>query len=90
MGRGTDITILVDGRTVSAARGETVLEAMRRGGGDVPTLCGGDATHHAYSCRICLVEVDGEGGPRRVTACDTPVRDGQRVTTRGGALDRSA
>ncbi|MBW2260510.1 MAG: (2Fe-2S)-binding protein [Deltaproteobacteria bacterium] len=88
MGRDAGIEVLVDGRSVSASEAETVLDAARRGGADIPTLCGGDAAHRAYSCRVCVVEIDDSQGVRLVTACDTPARAGMRIVTRGDRLSR--
>lgn len=85
MDRDPGFEILVDGRGVPVREGETLLDAARRGGADVPSLCGGDHGHRAYSCRICLVEIEGN---RLVTACDTPVSEGRRITTRSERLDR--
>jgi formate dehydrogenase alpha subunit len=66
-----------DGQPVSFRAGESVLQAARRAGVAVPSLCY-DPRLKAYgSCRVCVVKVGG-----RVTAsCTTPAAAGLVVTT---------
>jgi hypothetical protein len=80
--------LVMDGREVGAADGETLLEVARREGASIPTLCSGDARHPFHPCRLCLVEVHDGLGTRIVTACDEPVRSGIRVRTSGPRLER--
>jgi formate dehydrogenase major subunit len=68
--------VFVDGIPVEVAAGATVLDAVRAAGQSVPTLCHDDRLTPAASCRVCLVEADGNGP---VAACSTPVREGLRI-----------
>jgi NADH-quinone oxidoreductase subunit G len=52
--------LTVDDRSVDASTGDTVLDAARRLGIEVPTLCHEDRVDPMGSCRMCLVEVEGE------------------------------
>jgi bidirectional [NiFe] hydrogenase diaphorase subunit len=72
-------TLSLDGRTVSAAPGRTVLECAREIGIAIPTLCHLEGLSSASTCRLCLVEVDGAERP--VPACSTAVQDGMVVRT---------
>ncbi|MBL8111938.1 MAG: formate dehydrogenase subunit alpha [Acidobacteria bacterium] len=67
--------------TPVAAQG-TVLDACRRAGAEVPTLCHDSRVLPAGHCRMCLVEVDG----RSVASCSTPAREGTTVVTDSDAL----
>ncbi|MBI2962837.1 MAG: formate dehydrogenase subunit alpha [Deltaproteobacteria bacterium] len=67
--------IHVNGREVEAA--ETLLDACRAAGAEVPALCDDARLSPGGHCRACLVEADG----RFVAACTTPARDGMRVLT---------
>jgi NADH-quinone oxidoreductase subunit G/NADP-reducing hydrogenase subunit HndD len=60
--------------------GETVLEAARRGGIEIPHLCEfeGSPTPPA-ACRLCVVEVDKD--PRLQTSCTLIAKDGMEVRT---------
>jgi predicted molibdopterin-dependent oxidoreductase YjgC len=52
--------LAIDDRFVEAAQGETVLDVARRLGTEIPTLCHDDRIDPMGSCRMCLVEVEGE------------------------------
>ena len=71
--------IIIDGREVAAEQGTTLVEAARAAGITVPTLCYLKDVSAVGSCRVCVVEVEGE--PDLVPACKTPVREGMVVRT---------
>ncbi|WP_342113219.1 formate dehydrogenase subunit alpha [Pseudoduganella sp. OTU4001] len=50
----------LNGRSLQAAPGETLLQAARRHGVDIPHLCYTDGMAPAGNCRACMVEIDGE------------------------------
>ncbi len=54
------IDFLLDGAPAQAAPGETVLQAARRLGREIPTLCHADGLRPDGNCRACVVEVGGE------------------------------
>lgn len=54
------IAFELDGRTVEALAGETILQTARRHGVAIPTLCYSDDLRPDGNCRACVVEVDGE------------------------------
>jgi bidirectional [NiFe] hydrogenase diaphorase subunit len=72
-------TLTIDGTLVSAREGESVLEAARDAGIEIPTLCHLDGLSESGACRLCLVEV--EGFSRLLPACITPVSEGMVVHT---------
>jgi NADH-quinone oxidoreductase subunit G len=78
---GSEVTLIIDGREVTATEGEMLHDAARRGDVEIPVFCYepklGDPVG---ACRMCLVEV--EGIPKLQTSCSTPVRDGMVVHTR--------
>ena len=73
------VELKIDGRTVTALEGETILSVARREGASVPTLCFKDGYRPDGNCRACVVEVKGE----RVLApsCCRNVAKGMEVTT---------
>ncbi|MBN1942547.1 MAG: iron hydrogenase small subunit [Phycisphaerae bacterium] len=73
------ITLDVDGRTVEAQAGETILTVLRREGIHVPTLCHMDGLPPSGACRMCVVEV--EGSPSLTPSCSFPVAQGMKVKT---------
>lgn len=54
------ISLNIDGKTVSVPEGTTLLEAAGQMGIDVPTICWHEATTSYALCRICVVEVEGQ------------------------------
>ncbi|MGO4377262.1 formate dehydrogenase subunit alpha [Pseudoduganella sp. RAF19] len=73
------IAFELNGRGVQAEEGETLLQAARREGVDIPHLCYKDGMATAGNCRACMVEIDGE----RVLApscCRAPA-PGMKVST---------
>ncbi len=73
------ITITINGQKVSAQTGQTILEAARATGIDIPTLCHHPALAPAGACRVCLVEVAGQRTLQ--PACTFPATDRMEVQT---------
>ena len=73
------VEIVVDGRTVSALEGSTILDACRGAGEEQPTLCYLENLTPVNTCRVCVVEV--EGARTLVPACSRPIEAGMEVST---------
>ena len=73
------LTIEVNDRRIQAKSGETVLEACARAGIRIPTLCHLSHLSPTGSCRMCVVEVEGQKG--LVPSCAFPVSDGMKLRT---------
>jgi NADH dehydrogenase/NADH:ubiquinone oxidoreductase subunit G len=67
-------TVSIDGIRVEVAAGATILEAARKAGVWIPTLCHSPAVSEQATCRLCLVELERKGDSQLVTACSYPVR----------------
>ena len=50
----------LDGATVNARPGETILQAAQRQGVQIPRLCFSDGLRPDGNCRACVVEIAGE------------------------------
>ncbi|MGE5834713.1 MAG: 2Fe-2S iron-sulfur cluster-binding protein, partial [Acidobacteriota bacterium] len=70
-------TLTIDGRTVAAQDGQTILDAARASTIEIPTLCWYPKLSIVGNCRICLVSVEGQ--PKLIPACATKVTDGMVV-----------
>jgi NADH-quinone oxidoreductase subunit G/[NiFe] hydrogenase diaphorase moiety small subunit len=57
---GSMIAITIDDHKLEVPSGTTVLEAARKLGIHIPTLCHHDDLCVAGVCRICLVEIEGQ------------------------------
>jgi len=54
------VTFTLDGQSIDALTGETILEAAQRHGVDIPRLCYQKGYRPDGNCRACVVEVAGE------------------------------
>ena len=75
----TSMALTINGRSVKATSGETVLSAARRAGIEIPALCHEEGMAAWGACRLCLIEVEGWG--KLQAACTTWVADGLVVHT---------
>jgi bidirectional [NiFe] hydrogenase diaphorase subunit len=67
-------TVTIDGQKVEVERDATVLDAAKKAGVWIPTLCYHPAVSTSGSCRICMVELDRGDWRQLITACNYPVR----------------
>jgi formate dehydrogenase major subunit len=82
----TQVSLEIDGRTVTVPAGTTVMRAAAEAGGSIPKLCATDNLKQFGSCRLCLVEIDGMRGTP--ASCTTPVADGMKVHTQTAKLQK--
>ncbi len=75
----TPLAIAIDGRPISVAPGTTILNAARKLGLAIPTLCHVEGFEPSASCFLCAVKI--EGRPNLWPSCATPVAEGMVVTT---------
>jgi len=75
------IRLTIDNKEVEAEEGQTVLDAAKSLGIEIPTLCHHPAIPPAGACRICVVEIVAGGRPGLVPACAFPALDGLEIET---------
>jgi formate dehydrogenase major subunit len=80
------VRLTIDGITIEAPIGTSVMRAAREAGIAVPKLCATDSLKAFGSCRLCLVEVEGRKG--LPASCTTPVTEGMVVRTQTPQLAR--
>ncbi len=80
----TDVTLEIDGETITVPAGTSVMRAAAEAGVNVPKLCATDSLEPFGSCRLCLVEIEGRRG--YPASCTTPVEAGMRVRTQSDRL----
>jgi len=85
----TEVRLQIDGREVKAEQGMTVLEAARRAGISIPTLCHHEKLKPFGGCRICIVETQDRNTTRLVASCVYPAKDNLIIRTRSEKVDRS-
>ena len=74
------IDVTVDGRALKAVEGMTVHSVCTMAGVEVPTLCYLPGINEIGSCRVCVVEVEGQDN--LVSSCNTPCWEGMSILTK--------
>ncbi|MDR1764567.1 MAG: [FeFe] hydrogenase, group A [Lachnospiraceae bacterium] len=74
-----NVTLKINGVTVSAPKDSTILDAARLAYIEIPTLCFLKEINEIGACRMCVVEV--KGAKTLVASCVYPVAEGMEVWT---------
>jgi NADPH-dependent glutamate synthase beta subunit-like oxidoreductase/ferredoxin len=69
--------VTIDKQSVEVPEGASILDAARKLGMDIPTLCHLPGREPAASCMVCMVKVLNP--PRLVPACASKVADGMEI-----------
>ena len=72
------ITLSIDGRDVTVAKGTTIFDAARLNGIPIPTLCHQQNQNPVGVCRVCVVDV---GARVYAAACIRECEPGMKVKT---------
>ncbi len=75
------INLTIDGKQVEVDEGSTILQAAKKTGARVPTLCFHPVIEPYAACRVCVVEVALKGKNDLLTSCDTKAVEGMDVRT---------
>lgn len=78
------ISLEIDGKKVKAFKNETILQAARRNGFYIPTMCYLPKVKPIASCRMCVVDIVGYDDP--VLSCQERVVEGLKVETQSEEL----
>jgi len=74
-----EVSLTIDGKKVKVPEGTTVLEAAKAVGVDIPHLCYDPRVRPMGTCRLCIVQVEGQAG--LTVSCNAKVADRMNVTT---------
>jgi formate dehydrogenase major subunit len=85
-GTGGQVTLEIDGATVTVPAGTSIMRAAALAEHDIPKLCATDTLRAFGSCRVCLVEIEGRKG--FPASCTTEVAAGMKVRTTSDALTK--
>jgi formate dehydrogenase major subunit len=78
------LKLTIDGQPVEVERGATILDAARKLGIEIPTLCHAEGVAPFGSCFLCVVRVQGRRN--LVPSCVAPAAHGMRVTTQSDEI----
>lgn len=83
------VAFTLDGKEVTAVKGQTIWDVAKSQGTTIPHLCHKDTTGYRPdgNCRACMVEVEGER--TLVASCIRPVGDGMVVKTNTERAEKS-
>jgi bidirectional [NiFe] hydrogenase diaphorase subunit len=80
--------IKIDGIEIEVTPGETILEAAKKSGINIPTLCYSPAFGGKGHCRMCMVEVKNGNATRLVASCTYPISSEIEVKTSTPAIEK--
>jgi bidirectional [NiFe] hydrogenase diaphorase subunit len=83
-----EISLKINGKSVKAREGATILEVAKREGIQIPTLCHDDNLEPYGACRLCMVEIVRKGYRRLVASCVYQVEENLEVETDSEKLKR--
>lgn len=81
------INLTINGQSVTAPAGSTILEAARKNGIYIPTLCYDEAVEVYGACGLCVVEA--EGVPKLLRSCSAKVSEGMVINTESERVIKS-
>jgi NADH dehydrogenase/NADH:ubiquinone oxidoreductase subunit G len=80
--------VSIDHQEIDVNPGETILEAARKTGIKIPTLCYHEAFGGQGMCRMCMVEVKTGDTTRLVASCTYPIYEEIEVKTSTPAIEK--
>ena len=75
------VTIEINGTKYESEEGKTVLEVAIENNIEIPTLCYHKALPAYGACRLCMVEIVGNGWSKITPSCTLPVKEGLKILT---------
>lgn len=79
--------LFIDNRPVEVPEGATILDAARKLGIPIPTMCFLAGRRAMTSCMVCVVRIAGQG--KFVPSCAAPAVEGQRVESETSEVHES-
>ena len=73
------VTVKINGKEITVDDNTLILDAARRAGYEIPTFCYQADLMGIGSCRMCLVEIEGQ--KKLQPSCVTPVLHGMSILT---------
>ena len=80
------VSITVDGKEIQAPKGALLIEHLLKNDIEIPHFCYHPSLGNDGNCRMCMVEIEGSKRPQ--IACDTPIKDGMSIKTKGEKIEK--
>jgi NADH-quinone oxidoreductase subunit G len=78
------VTVKINGKEITVEDNSLILDAARGAGYEIPTFCYQADLMGIGSCRMCLVEIEGQ--KKLQPSCVTPVLSGMSINTDSAAV----
>jgi bidirectional [NiFe] hydrogenase diaphorase subunit len=82
------VKVIIDGKEILVKKETTILEAAKKLGIKIPTLCHHEALSNYGSCRLCLVEVKRGEKVEITTSCNYPITREIEVKTNSDKITK--
>jgi predicted molibdopterin-dependent oxidoreductase YjgC len=82
-----EVEVTLNGETVTAREGQTILQVAQQQGIDIPTLCWERTLTPVNACRVCVCEV--KGSRTLVPSCARKVEAGMEIETHSERVNHS-
>lgn len=79
------VSITINGVQFQATKGSLLIDKLLDEKIHIPHFCYHQALGKDGNCRMCMVEIEGQKRPQ--IACDTPIKDGMIVRTKGEKIE---
>ncbi len=80
------VKLSVNGEELEAQKGSLLIDALLDKDIHIPHFCYHQALGKDGNCRMCMVEIEGQKRPQ--IACDTPIKEGMIVRTKGENIEK--
>ncbi|XPV69169.1 MAG: 2Fe-2S iron-sulfur cluster-binding protein [Halarcobacter sp.] len=80
------VKLSVNGEEIDAEKGSLLIDALIDRDIHIPHFCYHQALGKDGNCRMCMVEIEGQKRPQ--IACDTPIKEGMIVRTKGENIEK--
>lgn len=80
------VSVTINGVQFQATKGSLLIDKLLDEDIHIPHFCYHQSLGKAGNCRMCMVEIEGQKRPQ--IACDTPIKDGMIVRTKGENIEK--
>jgi NADH-quinone oxidoreductase subunit G len=80
------VEVVVDDRSYNAEKGSLLIDLLIKEKIKVPYFCYHEALGADGNCRMCMVEIEGQKRPQ--IACDTFIKEGMEVRSKGENIEK--
>ena len=80
------VKLSVNGEELEAKKGSLLIDTLLDKDIHIPHFCYHQALGKDGNCRMCMVEIEGQKRPQ--IACDTPIKEGMIVRTKGDNIEK--